>query len=236
MNRSSVFCATLFLSMSLFAQSAGEVDITAEPHHHQVLQNQYVRVFQVEVPPHQATLLHRHTHDYVYVTLGDCQLENDVAGKPPVMLKLKDGQTNFTPGNFAHLVKVPVDVPFRNVTVELMQDEKNRDVPESKWDQGRGLDILSNGTQDVLFIKDDVRVSDVQLQPGAMLPKHHHPGPQLLVAVSDLELRTSPVGQTSTPIEMKAGEVKWIPAGPAHTLMNLGKGNARLITLEFRDK
>jgi quercetin dioxygenase-like cupin family protein len=67
-----------------------------------------------------------------------------------------------------------------------------------------------------------------------MLPKHRHPGPQLLVAITDLELRTSPVGQTSTPIEMKAGEVKWIPAGPAHTLMNLGKKNARAITLEFR--
>ena len=222
------------LAVSVLAQTGSEVEITAEPHHHLALENPYVRVFQVEVPPHQATLMHWHRHDYVYVTLGDCQLENDVSGKPPATLKLKDGQTNFSPGPFAHMVKVPVDVPFRNVTVELLQDEKGRQAPASNWDEGRGLNILSGGTEDVLFIKDDVRVSDIQLQPGAMIPKHTHPGPQLVIAVSDLELRTSPVEQTSTPVEMKAGDVKWIPAGPPHTLMNLAKRPARMIMLEFR--
>ena len=96
------------------------------------------------------------------------------------------------------------------------------------------LNILSGGTEDVLFIKDDVRVSDIQLQPGAMIPKHKHPGPQLIVAVTDLELRSSPVEQTSAPVQMKAGEVRWVPTGPAHTLMNLGNKPARLITLEFK--
>jgi quercetin dioxygenase-like cupin family protein len=83
-------------------------------------------------------------------------------------------------------------------------------------------------------VNDGVRVSDIQLQPNAMIPQHHHPGPHLLVAVSNLELRTSPTGKTSKPVEMKAGDVKWVPAGPAHTLMNLGTKPARFITLEFK--
>lgn len=234
MKRALSFALPGLLAFGLLAQTPGEVEITAEPHHHLALQNKYVRVFQVDVPGHKATLTHHHGHDYVYVTLGDCQIENDVVGKPWAMLKLQDGQTNFTPGNFSHLVKVPVDSPFRNVTIELLQDEKTRQAPASDWDEGRGVNILTGGTQDVLFIKDDVRVSDVQLQPAAMIPKHKHPGPQLLVAVTNLELRTSPVEQTSTPIEMKAGDVKWISAGPPHTLMNLGKTPARFIVLEFR--
>src|SRR5947209_8623757 len=138
--------SVLVLATGVLAQAAGEVAITAEPHHHLALENQYVRVFQVDVPPHKETLMHRHGHDYVYVVLGDCEIENDVAGKAPARLKLKDGQTNFTPGNFAHLVKVPADASFRNVTVELLQDGKTRQAPASNWDEGRGLNILSGGT------------------------------------------------------------------------------------------
>ena len=42
----------LLLTTFLTAQSAPEVDITAEPHHHLVLANDQVRVFNVDVPPH----------------------------------------------------------------------------------------------------------------------------------------------------------------------------------------
>ena len=123
------------VSILLAAQTAApsEVEITSEPHHHPAVQNEYVRVFQVEVAPHEATLMHRHRHDYVFVTLGRSQVENDVAGKPPAKLKLQDGETRFTPGGFAHIARNLSDQPFRNVTIELMQDEKARPAPPPKW-------------------------------------------------------------------------------------------------------
>jgi quercetin dioxygenase-like cupin family protein len=231
MRRRYLASVLLLTSLLVVAQNGGEVEITAEPHHQLALMNQYVRVFKVDVPPHQATLMHCHRHDYVYVTLGATELENDVEGKPPARLKLQDGETRFSPGPFAHVVKVLADTPFRNVTIELLQD-RNPDM--AKWDEERGLDILQGGTEDVLFVKDGARVSDIQLQPGAMIPQHRHPGPHLLVAVTDLELRTSPSGKTSKPVELKVGDVRWIPAGPAHTLMNLGNRPARFITVEFK--
>src|SRR5437773_11820611 len=118
------FLVTIAVAALLLAQTASEVEITSEPHHHMVLENQYVRAFKVEVAPHEATLMHRHRHDYMFVTLGATQVENDVAGKPPVSLKMGDGETRFTPGDFAHIAKNLSDTPFRNVTVELLQDEQ----------------------------------------------------------------------------------------------------------------
>src|ERR1700687_3049790 len=87
-------------SLMLSAQTAApaELDISAEPHHHLVLENQYVRVFSLEVPPHGATQLHRHGHDYLSVNLGISQVENDVVGKPPAKLTLQDGETRLVPG------------------------------------------------------------------------------------------------------------------------------------------
>jgi hypothetical protein len=66
----------LFPLLILFfaAQTTTEVEITAEPSHHLAIENEYIRVFNVEIAPHAATLMHRHLHDYVYVTIGDAHL------------------------------------------------------------------------------------------------------------------------------------------------------------------
>jgi quercetin dioxygenase-like cupin family protein len=232
--RSRLTLPTLLLAaITLAAQNTSEVEITAEPHHHLALENEYVRVFQVEVAPHDVTLLHSHRHDYVFVTLGATEVSNDVKGKPPVTLKLQDGETRFVAGNFAHIARNLASTPFRNVTIELLQDEAAHKTPPPKWDEERGLHVFTGGTQDILFAQDGVRVSETDLQPGAMLPSHHHSGPHLLVAVTDLEVRSDVEGQGPMPGHFKSGDVKWLPGGYTHTLTNLGKQEAKFVTLEF---
>lgn len=222
-----------FLVASFVAQIAPEVEITAEPHHHLAIENRSVRVFEVEIPPGDATLLHRHRHDYVYVSLGAAQISNQLEGKPPVTTKLQDGQTVFVEGPVAHVVRDLAVTPFKNVTVEFLQDQKAGQSPPPKWDEERGLHILEGGTQDIMFVKDGVRVSEVDLQPGGMLPRHHHAGPHLLIAVTDLQLESDVAGKGVSRIALKAGDVKWVPGGFTHILMNTGKQRAKFITLEF---
>jgi quercetin dioxygenase-like cupin family protein len=229
-----LLCALLFLGIMLAAQTASEVEITAEPHHHAALENAYVRVFKVEVAPHQATLMHRHRHDYVFVSLGASEVENDVAGKPPVTLKLQDGETHFTPGNFAHIAKNLADTPFRNVTIEFLQDEKAHQTPLPKWDEERGLQVLQGGTKDIMFVQDGVRVSELDLQPGGVIPKHHHAGPHLVVAVTDLGLRSDVEGKPATLRVLKAGDIAWIEGGYTHTVTNVGQQPAKFVALEFQ--
>lgn len=227
----------LRLAVALSAPATPPVGITAEPSHHLVLQNQYVRLFKLEVAPHGATLTHYHRHDYVSVTLGQSRVENDVAGKPPATLTLQDGETRFVPGGFVHFGKNLSDQPFRSLIIELLQDEKARPSPPNQkatWDEDRGLHILNGGTYDVLFVKDGVRASDLELQPGGVLPKHHHAGPHLIVAITDLYLRGDVEGKGPSQIQLKAGEVAWEKGGLTHALTNIGTKNAKLITLEFR--
>jgi quercetin dioxygenase-like cupin family protein len=228
-----IFPILLLAAIVLAAQSTSEVELTAEPHHHLALENKYVRVFKVEVAPHDATLMHSHHHDYVFVTLGATEIENDVKGKPPVTLKLQDGEARFVPGNFAHIARNLADTPFRNVTIEFLQDEPADKAPPHKWDDERGLHVFTGGTQDILFVQDGVRVSETELQPAATLPSHHHSGPHLLVAVTDLDVRSDVEGQGPMPAHLKAGDVKWLPGGYTHTLTNVGKQEAKFVTLEF---
>ena len=218
-----LFCALLSLAFS------SEVEITAEPHHHLVLQNEYIRAFQVEVPPQQATLMHWHRHDYAFVTIGNAEFSNELSGKAPNTVKLQDGETRFLAGDFAHVAKDLASTAFRNVTVEFLRDKRNREASNTKWPEQRGLQILEGGTADILFVKDGVRVTEFQLQPGASVPEDQLATPYLLVAVSDLSLasRKKPLA------EFKAGDVKWFAAGQKSALRNSAKQAGRFVTFEF---
>lgn len=220
-----------FMLCAATAPSApSAVEISAEPDHHLALENKYVRVFQVEVPPKTATLLHHHAHDYVFVALGNSEIENDVEGKPPVTVKLQDGEARFAPGNFSHVAKNLSDQPFRNVTIEFLQDKQPH---AEKWDEERGLDVLEGGTRDVLFVKDGARVSDIQLQPGSSYPGHTHSGPHLLVAVTELHLRSQIPGRKPTTVDAKSGALSWVPERTTHAITNTGSQPARFILMEF---
>jgi len=230
----SVLPAALLLALTISAQTPTEVEITSEPSHHLALQNQYVRVFQVEVAPHAATLMHRHRHDYIFVTLGAAEISNEVAGKPPVTLKLQDGEVRASDGNFAHIARNLAATPFRNVTIELLQDDKARTTPPPSWDDDRSLQVLHGGTEQILFVKDGVRVSETELQIAGSVPRHHHAHPHLVIAVTDLTLRNDVVGKGASNVEMKSGDIKWIEAGVTHSLTNVGTSDAKFVTLEFQ--
>ncbi len=229
MKRSLLF---FLLVPFLLAQTATEVAITAEPSHHLAVENEYIRAFKVEVAPHAATLMHRHNHDYVHVTLGDADVSNEVEGKAPAEVKLKDGEARFSAGNFAHIARNLSDQPFRNITIELMQDDKLRSQP-SHWAEDSGEKTFPGGRSKILFVKDGVRVTEVNLDPGATVPSHHHDGPHLLVAVTDLDLRSDVEGQGPMPGKFKAGDIKWLPGNYTHTVTNVGKTPARIVTVEF---
>jgi quercetin dioxygenase-like cupin family protein len=208
------------------------VEITSEPHHHLTLENQYVRVFNVEVDPNVQTQMHIHRHDYIAITLGDAEVSNTVKEKPPVTVHLPAGDVRFAQATLIHFVKDIGPEPFRNVTIELLQPS-----PNTHWDEDRGLEVLDRGTKQILFVKDGVRVTEFELQPGGTVPKQHHAGPLLLVAVTDLDLRendATKVSQGPLSGRFKSGDHKWLPADYASAITNAGTKAAKFVILEFQ--
>jgi quercetin dioxygenase-like cupin family protein len=232
MKRLILFC----LFATLLTAHAQEVEITAEPHHHLTFENKSVRVFNVEVAPNDATQMHWHRHDYIAVTLGAAEISNTVKDKPAVTVKFTDGDTRFGAATFAHVVRDTGPGSFRNVTIEILEDATLHNAI-SPWNpaknEDRGLETFPGGTQQILFVKDAIRVSEFELQPGAEIPTYDHKGPQLLIAVSHLYLHTAAEGQGPGPFRLQSGEVRWQAAGSTHTLTNTGHQPAKFVTLEF---
>jgi quercetin dioxygenase-like cupin family protein len=240
MKRLFLLLALLF-SASLLAQAPEPMPLAhgntpGEPHHHLKIENEYVRVYYVEVPPHENTQLHQHDHDYLFVTLGDSDVINAVRDKPEVHLILKDGETHFTHGGFAHVARNLSDKPFRNVTIELLhpQDDAHNLCqmivpgelgPCSKKDVGTPGYI-----DEPLFETQEVRAELISLQPRAKFVQRV-PFGCLYVALDSAELQDAP-GKPA--LKLQPGDRFWVPAATILKLQNVAPSKARYLLLTIR--
>ena len=218
----------IFFALACAAAQDAAVPVEKEPVHHLVFHNAYTNAFQVEVAPHAGTLLHHHAHDYVYVVLGDAQIENAVQGKAPVQAKLENGHVAFAKGDFSHVARNLADTPFRNVTIEILKPPKKSTAKSSQ----RALEIGHGGLADPVLDNDDVRVYDVQLAAGGMLHDQRYQHPMLLVAVTDLNVHQMS-GKKSKMVTEKVGGLEWLPAG-TYAFMNMDKSAQRFVLVEFK--
>ncbi len=252
--KSPLLCS-LVLCVCAAAQTAptpAPVEITAEPFHHLVLKNKKVRVFSVEVPPQASTLMHRHKNDYVFVTLGDSDVGNERQGEKAAELRLSDGDVHFTKGDFAHIARNLRDVPFRNVTIEVLKPARAI-VSLATCDISEGIEcgfcnISPEGKQKCDWPGAMQALPELEkkekdygvyqftqhLQPGASTGMHSHKMDHLVVAVSDLELKNEVQGKPAETIRLKAGEVRWVKGGITHSLTNMGRQAAWFVSFEFK--
>jgi hypothetical protein len=231
--RSSAWLAVLLLSavFGFTAEQDAVVPISKEPHHRMIYQNEYTRVWDVNVAPNESTLMHHHDNDYVAVILTPSHVQNAVEGKPVTTGRAGVGEVRFTTAPMTHRLTDMGEQPFRNLIVEILK--KNAAKPGEQKPE-RGLEVGHGGLSDTVIDNDQVRVQDVQIAASGMLHKHTHKFPFLVVALTDLELHNVPQGIPAKLVSQKAGEVKWIGAGTTHEMMNMAKQEARFIEIEFK--
>jgi len=230
--RTSRVVGLVFLATASLAQQQQPVEITSEPRHHLVFENEYVRVFDVTVAPRDTTLVHRHNHDYLFVTLGDSDLINARVGEKPVPLQLKDGDVRFTPGNFAHAAINNADRPFHNTTIELLKPSTNVKTCTDSCDDLSNPCAGTCAQRRKLISSDQWSVWMITVPPTAQAEKYLHAAPQLIVPVSNLGFGVQ-AGSTDTPIIRGPGQIDWLPGRPMHALINNARTSARFVVLEF---
>jgi len=232
--------AFFLLTSSLSAQAPELVplahgNVPGEPHHHLKIENEYVRAYYVEVPPHEATQLHQHDHDYIYVSLGASDVVNAVLNRPEIHLQLKEGETHFTRGGFAHVARNLADTPFRNVTIELLKpqgDARNLCAPILA---GQPFPICepplraAYGTQRE-FETAEINMDRVWLQPHA---KHSEKQAALFLWLEDSGIKATAKARPA--IAARGGEFVWFGATSRVELLNDGSKTAQFLRITFKD-
>jgi hypothetical protein len=237
--KSILMAAALFLDFSLSAQAPTAVPIPNEPHHHLVFENEYVRVFRVSVPAHEATLLHQHDVSYLYVALGPADVINAVQGKPEVRLVMADGQLGYSPGHFAHIARNESEAPFNNVTIELLKPQgKVRNicaqiVPGA--DQvlcSKSFTEKRNGKSNApQFQTDEMTVSLTRLDPDVKGSSITPAAGILFVLLGGSGIQTVVKGKPEETLTV--GDVKWLLAGSRTEFSNPSREAWSYLTVGF---
>jgi hypothetical protein len=221
------------------------VPVKAEPHHVLVFQNDYVHVFNVTVPPLDATLLHQHDLPYIYLMLGTTDVINAVAGKPEVHLTFEDGETRYTPGAFAHIARTDAGLPFHNITVELAHlqasphnlPEKDNDRPLGSCPQSAAEAKRNEQVpfEQVLpcFETSEVRTELVTVEGGKDYSDPSGNTAALLVAMSNANLDVSLGGEHAA--FLHSGDVLWLPAGKARRVVDFLGTRSKFLLVAFKD-
>jgi hypothetical protein len=210
------------------------VPVTQEQHHHLVLENPCVNVFEVEVAPHDATLMHQHLQDYMFVIFGNADITNAVAGKPEAKVKPPDSTVIFSRAPFAHMIANNGDTVFRNITIELLrpQGEMKKFYPSIN-------EALATGTPDQKGIREvgvleteEVRVVAAGIAVNSTWSPAHDGRDRLVIMIDKIH-DTSGVKEKNSPFP--AGMFAWVPAGKGWSVANNSGQEMKLMMLEFKD-
>ncbi len=81
----------LALAMLLSFNGSAQIQVSQEPRHHNVFENQWVRILDVHIPPHDTTLMHKHSTPSVFMVLSNTKTGSQVLIEP--------GKPSFANGN-----------------------------------------------------------------------------------------------------------------------------------------
>jgi hypothetical protein len=214
-------------------QAKTAVLITADPHYRLLMGNQQVRVYSLVLPPGAESFV-RHEHNYLTVTLADCNpilWKNDES--PVQHFPVPKGELHFFLGGLAHGIRNDSNAEYRNVTVEFLDPQVTNygyRYESGKYDYGP---VALNPPVDPEghFVKsldlEKAVARDIQLLPKESLPAAE--GPQLLIAITPLLFFTASDASTS----LGAGGVLWRQSGAA-ALPNASPNRLRLAVIEFK--
>lgn len=239
--------ALLFLAFAApaFAQSAS-VDLQDEPHYKLLLQNEFVKVWKLDVPGRDQTRSHRHRYDYLTVALRDADISHSIyapqvsVGEAMVSRNIHQGEIWYMHGGYAHFVRNNAGLdPVQEIDIEILQiaysGNPYKDVIDDYFDAQQvstPVDPEATYKQESYFYS--TFVTHDRLNAGDSTEDRGQSYDHLVIALTDLKLTEKIDGKSPAIFTMNKGEVKWMKGGFSHRLVNEKLQAQEWVTVEIR--
>ena len=181
--RSGVWAALLCLACSgvIAADDERILPANEEPRHVVMLENEWVRVIDVEIPEGERTLYHTHSLDYPYVLVTSVTLYNQIYGQEPKDVKMQAGFIGYydaaSKGAYTHRFINRGPGTFRAIGIELLKPMEVPAAPNAALPALAGAEIaLDNGR---------VGAYRIRIAPGKSIGPLTIPGPSIRVAMGE---------------------------------------------------
>lgn len=219
--------AWFLFCFSVGAIAQDSVPIENEPMHRLKFENEFVRLFDVLVPPGWATKYHVHRYDGISVRVSNAQIVDESITGEKKSFDMKYGLVSFGARQSpeTHRVVNSGKTDFRNIFIEILgpQNEGNP----------KPFPILSDGHV-ILIDNDRVRVNRLVLKPGESSKLHTHRMHGLGIVLYDSMIELAAPDGTKRRLEPKAGDHVWQDAGTTHVIKNIGSNVFEAIDIELK--
>jgi hypothetical protein len=232
------FAAICLLPSPVLAQTPAVPTMDHEPHHHLALRNEYVKVFNVQVPPGDSIILHSHDQDTVAIAIGEQLVTVGIPGKPDVHQKNADAQVRLQRSGYVHSTHVDGDTPYHTVAVELMHPQTNfhnvcaEVLPDQPLNCPREAETESTAySTQPLLASNETEVLLLRIHPHHSMKLRGVPSPQLLVALDAASI-------PAIKLALHPGDFNWADnSASAHAgeYRNEANRDARFIEIIFPD-
>ena len=231
-----ILLGLIFCTVLASAQTSAPDEITREPHHHLLLQNDQVRVFEVALRPTEHLFV-RHQYNFLVVTLQDCEMviwnegESEIAS-----FRFNQADMRFFYGGSARGMRNDHSGEYRNITIEFLNPKVTTfgyQANTGKWGYG-GSAIGPPADPNKKFRSTlklgVVDASDVQLLQRDVLELPDKGTSELLIPVTDLDV----IAGSDLHVRKGAGDAWWIGDGRKADLMNTSPDPARFALIAVK--
>jgi hypothetical protein len=215
---------------------AAQVPLSKEPRHHMTFENPQLRIIDVNIPPGDKSLDHRHDLDIVTVSMTDgtptrVQSSGQPATDRPSRPLGDATATEYAGKAQSHIVENLGKNPYQLFAVENLKT--------SGWSTAAAAHGLATKmtTESRAF-----RLYDVSLSRETSQTSHTHAVPTIAVLISGVVMSDGPDTQAKAnpgaPVGLKQltqpGQWILVPPGDTHHVVRLGGGIARVVEIEVR--
>ncbi|HXL58120.1 MAG TPA: hypothetical protein VN958_17785 [Chitinophagaceae bacterium] len=218
-----IFYLLIFAKVS-FAQVP--IPVREEPRHHRSLQNNYIRLLDVWLPPGDTTLFHIHEIPSLFVTLSATKTESQVKGENWVQ-----GTFTFMPGHvwyndfkngpLIHRVLNNDSIPFHAMDIEIL----------SNYD--KDINHLSSLPFDTLFTNEKAFAYRVNLSNKDDKKLIENRGPIVVIVVSGPGISVH-FNDNKKPQEISQGKYVWIEPGTKCWFQNNRTDETLIVIFELK--
>jgi len=190
---------------------------------HRIYEDGRVTIFLLDIPPGQATALHRHDRDMLSVFVNGGRTRASFNGAAPVEDSFTPGDVRFRSARFTHSTENIGTDHFLSVIFEFAESQGARAAAARP-----ATHTCNPGSQTAcvgekpLFCTGKFCVDDLTMGPHAVRPAGGAREDQILVAVSDYAFSEEVPGNAAAVHTRKSGEVESVAAGPARRWTNAG--------------
>jgi len=231
--------ASRWIGLILLATTAvvaAQVPLSKEPRHHMTFENPQLRIIDVNIPPGDKSLDHRHDLDIVTVSMTAGTMVRIQTGGQPAAERPSRPLGDATVAEYAgkaqsHIVENVGKSPYQLFAVENLKT--------SGWSTGPAASGLATKmTREARAF----RLYDVSLTRDTSQTSHTHAVPTVAVLVSGAVMSDGPDKQAKdnpgAPVGLKQltqpGQWILVPSGDTHHIVRLGVGDARVVEIEVR--